>query len=222
MEDKYKYEREYIQKLIRNGEGQFLDFKFAVSDSRKIARSLVAFANSGGGTLLIGVKDNGKIAGIRSEEELYMIDAAATLYTKPNVKYSLRLWQLDDVKQVLEVIVHNNSNEIFFAKDECEKWKAYLRFHDNNVLAGNVWETTSLKINNKNKPAIVFNKSDQLFYSLLSSKEEFTFSNIIKLSGKSEEFLIDKISDFIILGLIEMKLTKLEVVFKITDKIIEL
>lgn len=46
-----------------------LDFKFEISDSKKIARSLVAFANTDGGRLLIGVKDNGVISGIRSEEE---------------------------------------------------------------------------------------------------------------------------------------------------------
>ena len=52
-----------------------LDFKFEISDSKKIARTLVAFANTDGGRLLIGVKDNGSISGIRSEEEKYMIDS---------------------------------------------------------------------------------------------------------------------------------------------------
>jgi predicted HTH transcriptional regulator len=55
-----------LKKLIAGGENQQLDFKFCVSDSRKIARTLAAFANSDGGRLLIGVKDNGSIAGISS------------------------------------------------------------------------------------------------------------------------------------------------------------
>ena len=69
--------KSYIQKLIEKGESQTLDFKFEVSDSRKIARTFSAFANTDGGTLLIGVKDNGAIAGVRTEEEYYMIEAAA-------------------------------------------------------------------------------------------------------------------------------------------------
>ena len=76
---------DYIQQLITEGEHVHQDFKFAISDARKIAKSLSAFANTGGGRLLIGVKDNGKIAGIRSEEELYMIEAAATMYCKPSL-----------------------------------------------------------------------------------------------------------------------------------------
>lgn len=76
---------QYIQQLVSEGEHCHQDFKFEISDARKIARSLSAFANTEGGRLLVGVKDNGKIAGIRSEEEIYMIEAAATLYCRPAV-----------------------------------------------------------------------------------------------------------------------------------------
>ena len=60
-----------LKKRISEGESQILDFKFALNDSRKIARSMSAFSNTDGGSLLLGVKDNGVIAGIRSEEEFY-------------------------------------------------------------------------------------------------------------------------------------------------------
>ena len=68
---------QYIYALIAEGEHQQQDFKFEISDARKIAKTLSAFSNTDGGRLLIGVKDNGKIAGVRSDEEQYMIEAAA-------------------------------------------------------------------------------------------------------------------------------------------------
>ena len=70
--------KDYIYKLIEEGEHQQQDFKFEISDARKIAKSLSAFSNTDGGRLLIGVKDNGKIAGVRSEEEIYMIGSHCT------------------------------------------------------------------------------------------------------------------------------------------------
>ena len=79
---KVKNDAYYICKLIAEGEHQQQDFKFEISDARKIAKTLSAFANTDGGRLLLGVKDNGKIAGIRSAEEQYMIDAAATMYCR--------------------------------------------------------------------------------------------------------------------------------------------
>lgn len=86
-----------------------LDFKFEISDSKKIARSLVAFANTDGGRLLIGVKDNGVISGIRSEEEKHMIQTAAELYCQPQVDYYVKEWEING-KTVLEVIVPKSKN----------------------------------------------------------------------------------------------------------------
>ena len=70
---------DYIHALRVEGEHQQQDFKFEISDARKIAKTLSAFANTDGGRLLIGVKDNGKIAGVRSEEEVVLIEAGTTL-----------------------------------------------------------------------------------------------------------------------------------------------
>ena len=86
---------EYIHILIAEGEHQQQDFKFEISDARKIARTLSAFSNTDGGRLLIGVKDNGKIAGVRSDEEKYMIEAAAQLYCLPEVHYSMQTFHAE-------------------------------------------------------------------------------------------------------------------------------
>lgn len=50
------HDKEYILELIEEGEHEMQDFKFSISDSRKIARSISAFANHSGGRLLVGVK----------------------------------------------------------------------------------------------------------------------------------------------------------------------
>ena len=73
----------YIASLIEEGEHEHQDFKFAVSDARKIAHSLSAFANNDGGRLLIGVKDNGAIAGVRNEEDIFVVEQAAEMYCEP-------------------------------------------------------------------------------------------------------------------------------------------
>lgn len=94
----------YIHGLISEGEHLRQDFKFAISDPRKIARSLSAFSNTKGGRLLVGVKDNGRIAGVDWEEEVYMIEAAAEMYCKPVVPLVNRRFRVEG-KDVLEVYV---------------------------------------------------------------------------------------------------------------------
>ena len=46
-----------IQSLLKQPEGKTLEFKRDLSSRRNILRTLVAFANSAGGKLIIGVED---------------------------------------------------------------------------------------------------------------------------------------------------------------------
>jgi predicted HTH transcriptional regulator len=124
----------YIKRLIQSGENQQLDFKFEISDSRKIAKTLVAFSNTDGGTLLIGVKDNGKIAGVRTDEEFFMVQAAAGMYCKPEVLFESKRWTVEG-KTVLEITIPKGLDYPYFAQIEPDKWLAYIRVKDENILA---------------------------------------------------------------------------------------
>ncbi len=127
----------YIKKLIAQGEHQQQDFKQRIDDSKKIAKTLVAFANSSGGRILIGVKDNSKISGIEPEEEFHMIQGASDLYCKPEVGFTSKVYKIEN-KAVLEITVMKSTERPHFAKMEDKSWKAYIRKADNNFLVNGV------------------------------------------------------------------------------------
>lgn len=89
----------------------------------------MAFANTDGGRLLVGVKDNGKIAGIRTDEEYYMVEAAAKIYSDPPINFTTQQWQVEG-KTVLEIQIEPSLTKPHFAKDENGKWLAYIRVDD--------------------------------------------------------------------------------------------
>jgi len=124
----------HVINLIKQGEHQTLDFKHSITDSKKIARSLVAFANTNGGTLLIGVKDNGSIVGIDSEEEYYMVEAAAQMYCKPEIPFNVTKWSING-KTVLEVVVKPSKKRPCKAPDKSGDYKAFIRVNDENIVA---------------------------------------------------------------------------------------
>jgi len=125
----------YLQKLIAQGEGEQLDFKKTVQDSRKIARSMVAFANTRGGKLLIGVRDNGTLAGIVSDEEAHMIEAAALVFCRPPVEFQLQTHRLEG-KNILEVNIPSVQHHLHSAQNEEGKWEILIRDQDECRVAG--------------------------------------------------------------------------------------
>ena len=202
----YIMNQTYIKKLIEQGEGQQLDFKFAVNDSRKIARSLSAFSNTSGGTLLIGVKDNGSIAGIRTIEELYMLEAAASVYTKPVVHFESKEWNIGG-KRVLEVNVLKSGDAPHRAPDEEGNWKTYLRVGDENIVAPQLAERYfRLKKENKNS-FIRYGEDEKMVLACLNHSNESTFAGIRKATGIGRGRLENLLLSMMLMDIISMDFT---------------
>lgn len=127
-----------LRKRIIQGEGQHLDFKYAINDSKKIARSMSAFANADGGSLLLGVKDNGKIAGIRSEEEYFMVESAAKVFCKPAIHFETLLWEIEG-KEVLEIVVEKDNDTLIEAPAEDGTYRVFYRQHDQNHVVSDIF-----------------------------------------------------------------------------------
>lgn len=194
-------ETDYIQHLISEGEHVHQDFKFAISDARKIARSLSAFANTEGGRLLVGVKDNGRIAGIRSEEEIYMIEAAATMYCRPPVQTENRVFRVEG-KDVLEVQVKESDCKPVLAVDEEGKAWAYVRIADENILASPV----HLRVWNhdrKKEVVMAYTEREKRVLEVLDSQEALTLSRCCRLSRLPRPEVCQLLADFIRFGLVE-------------------
>ena len=122
--------------MIAEGEHEHQDFKYQITDAKKIARSISAFANNSGGRLLVGVKDNGRIAGASSDEEIYMVDQAAQLYCQPpQVNVTYRLHHIDG-KTVVEADIPEASEKPVKAPDDNGRWVTFYRVGDENITAG--------------------------------------------------------------------------------------
>lgn len=123
-----------IKQLIDAGEGLTLDFKQQIQNPRKIAKSMVSFANTEGGILLIGVRDNGSIAGIKSEEEVHMLELAASFHCKPEVPYSIEEIIIEG-KTILKAHIPKGNDKPYYSRGEDDKWWVYVRVNDKCILA---------------------------------------------------------------------------------------
>jgi predicted HTH transcriptional regulator len=186
----------YLRKLIAGGENRQLDFKYCVSDSRKIARSLSAFANTDGGKLLIGVRDNGSIAGIRTDEEIYMVDTAVHLFCRPEINYHIKQ-HVADGKTVLEIDVARGDKRPYQAKDETGRWLTYFRNDDQNLLANKILVQVWRKEEKPSGVMVKFGKAENSLMSYLKLNGSITLSKFRKLtkipSHKAEAILANLI-----------------------------
>jgi len=197
----------YLYKLIEEGEHQQQDFKYCINDSKKIAKSLVAFANTDGGRLLIGVKDNGKIAGISTDEEFYMVEAAAKIYSDPPIRFLTKEWKVEG-KTVLEISIEPSDKKPHFARDENGKWLAYVRMKDENVLAHKIQIEVWKKQNSPRGIYFSYSDDEKFLIDYLQNHQQISFSKFIRLAHISRKDAEDILSNFIIMDVIRMNTGK--------------
>jgi predicted HTH transcriptional regulator len=206
----------HIHNLILQGEHQQLDFKFEISNARKIAKTFAAFANTDGGTLLIGVKDNGNVAGVRSDEEKYMAESAATMYCKPEVEYTTKEWEING-KTVLEIIIPKGDDQPYYAHTDDNKWMVYIRVKDQNILANKILVNALKRKNSGEGTYIKYTDKDKILLEYLENNDLITFSKFRKLA-KISPYRAEKIlTNFLALDLIEIDISEKSVVYRLSE-----
>jgi predicted HTH transcriptional regulator len=104
-----------LQLLVREGEHATLEFKKKVAHPEKIVREIVAFANTGGGNLLIGVSDDGNISGVRfPEEEAWTLNKAISQHCKPEIRFVQEKIALPGSKWVLRYYISESPQKPHF------------------------------------------------------------------------------------------------------------
>ncbi len=211
----------YIRKLIAEGEHQRLDFKFGINDSKKIARTLAAFSNTDGGRLLIGVKDNGAIAGVRSEEEFYMVQAASELFTKSVVPLQVKEWSIEK-KTVLEIIIIPDKKHLIKAPGKDGTFKVFIRVNDENLPVNGVWLKAWHMRNSGQGVLVRFSEKEKLLFSYLESNPFITLSKFCRLADLSHKIVENILASFIAIGMIDMVFSETGNTYKLSDEYLTL
>lgn len=132
--------RRKLFSLIESGENLNVEFKQRFSTHEKIAKEIIAFANTKGGYLLFGINDNGSICGVLSEKgTVELLNQVFDDHIEPAVEYKIEYFDVNND----EVVVF----EIFESKNKphrLQDYKTNIDLNDTQVF---------VRVNDKSVPA---------------------------------------------------------------------
>jgi len=146
-----------------------------------------------------------------------MVEAAASLYCKPEIKFTSKVIRVEG-KTVLEIDIPKSKERPHFAPTPDGKNKAYIRVADENLLAGRLLLKLWKREKQESGTLIKYSDKEKLILSYLSENKTITlskFSRIAKIPiRKAEDILVD----FILLGIIEMEFVSHKVFYRLTEE----
>lgn len=179
-----------LNELIEEGENDRVEFKRKFSSPEKIAKEMIAFANSKGGKILFGVDDDKSIVGVESEKgELELISTAAKFYCEPEVEFTTEIMLIKN-KDIVVVNIDESKNKphrLVSDEEDEDSSKVYVRLGEKSILASK--ETIKiLKNSNDDSPPVKVYIGDieKALFDFLNKNEKITVKGFKRLVNISE------------------------------------
>lgn len=113
---------EEVKNIIQNGENSYIEFKEEEIKAKDLAEEIVAFSNSEGGMILIGVDDEGNIKGIKNDRMEETIMNICRNNCIPNIIPSYESIEVEG-KIIAVITIPKGLNKPYYTSDH----KYYIR-----------------------------------------------------------------------------------------------
>ncbi|MTI31832.1 AlbA family DNA-binding domain-containing protein [Xanthovirga aplysinae] len=186
-----------VQALVNQGENEVIEFKRKANHPEKIVKEVVAFANSRGGHLLIGVDDNKTISGLKyADEDIFVLERAILNFCRPRINYALKVIPLSENRKILSFYIHPSIKKPHYVlEDEKSRWgKVYVRNEDKSIQASREVREILRRRRRQKDISFHFGEKEKLLMEYLQNHDHITlkeFSSLAKINlFKSSRTLI--------------------------------
>jgi len=172
-----------LKKLAAEGEGLQLEFKRKAAHPEKIVRELIAFANTEGGTLLIGVDDDGSIPGVKyPDEEGQVVCEAIKKYTRPLLLYKESFIAIAINKFVVRFDIPPSTKRPHFLVADTIR-QSFVREKDMSIKASPEMEEIVRRSKNKRDIRFTYGDAEKKLIEYLHEYQTISLAAYQNLSG---------------------------------------
>ncbi|NBC86800.1 MAG: ATP-binding protein [Bacteroidetes bacterium] len=180
-----------LKQLVSLGEGISLEFKRRVPRDKRIAKEVIALANTQGGRILVGVDDDGEITGLDdASEQEFLLRRAIERRTQPVVDIRTERIVVAPRRDVILVTVTESDqkpHQLVGDDDPSGDGTAYVRVEDMSVEASDESVEMMESANSVNGVTFEFGEAESLLMRYLDDYGRITVGEYAKLADISTE-----------------------------------
>lgn len=192
--------------LIRRGEGANVEFKKKSNHPEKIIREVVAFANTDGGHLFIGVDDSGLISGLKyPDEDEFELTKAIKELCRPVLDFGVEKIRFEDNVVILHFDIPSSNSKPHFAflKKSHRYGKAFVRVNDRSIQAS--YEVRKfLEYQEKEGRAFTYEETTAQLFNYFEEHSHITLSEYQKLTGMNKRLASSKLVGLALSGALKI------------------
>jgi len=173
-----------LKKLVSEGEGLQLEFKRKATYPEKIVRELIAFANTHGGTLLIGIDDDGSIPGVKyPDEEAHVVIESLNNHCRPPLLFHETSISISENRFVVRFDIPPSAQRPHYLVMSKASRETFVRVNDMSIKASAEMEEILRRSKKKRDTRFIFGEAEKKLMEYLESQPSTTLADYRKFSG---------------------------------------
>lgn len=197
-----------LERIVAGGENKFVEFKHKINFPDKIAREIVAFANTKGGKLFVGISDDKQIFGLKNaDEEIFALQQLIRNFIKFPIDYQMIRIQVHPKKEVICLEIPEAIRKPNYAMESVKDrfGTAFVRVADKSVKASNEM-IKILKLNSSDSKArlLTFGENEKKVMALTNQNLNITLKMVVDQLLMSESSASEILVNLVVANVLEI------------------
>jgi hypothetical protein len=171
-----------LKRLVVQGEVSVLEFKRKATYPDKIVREMIAFANTRGGTLLLGVGDEGTLPGLKFPEDESHVIREALKKCRPRLPVKELFIPISNAKTIIRYDITESRTKPHYVMASGYK-ETYLRVNDQSIKASREMREIVRRERSKKDIRFHYGEHEKFLMEYLDVHPDITLKKFIELRG---------------------------------------
>jgi hypothetical protein len=171
-----------LRKLVAQGEGLHLEFKRKATYPEKIVREMIAFANTKGGILLVGVSDDKTLPGLKYPEGESHVIHEALKKCSPRLKVHESFIPIGSSRTVIHYEIPESTNKPHYQILGFEK-SAFIRVKDQSLRASREMREITKRQQHQKDIKFHYGEHEEFLVKYLEQHQVITLKKFAELRG---------------------------------------
>ena len=181
-----------LKKLVAQGEGLQLEFKRKAAYPEKIVREMIAFANTKGGVLLLGVGDDRTLPGLKFPEDESHVVKEALKKCRPRLPVSEQFIPIGNARTVIRYdVAESEQKPHHFPIGESKE--SYVRVNDQSIKASREMREIVKRSRKKKDIKFHYGEHEKFLVEYLNEHPTITLTKFIELRGLKKFYASKKL-----------------------------
>ena len=202
-----------LKKTIAQGEGIHIEFKHKISDPVKVITEMIAFANTEGGHLIVGVDDNKSLVGLKfPEEDKYELNKIIQRQCKPSLPHNVKMISVSEKKSILVYTIPARRKRPHFLIQD-DKKRCFVRSDHMTVQASREMKEIIRRSKTKKNIGFSWGDSELLLMRYLDEHSVISLKELQRITGLKKAIISKKLILLVLTNVLKITPTEKEDVY---------